>query len=134
MRRLVFCRIRAREDIDMEMQDKIKLALAGLLVAAGVVGFYMIPADQGILRALSFAAGVILAAGAVWLSQPGKSFVTYANESLVEARKVVWPTRKEAMQMTGMVFVFVLVLALFMWLVDSSLSWLFYDVILGRGK
>ncbi|MCP1293230.1 MULTISPECIES: preprotein translocase subunit SecE [Chromobacterium] len=118
----------------MEMQDKIKLALAGLLVAAGIVGFYMIPADQGILRALSFVAGVILAVGAVWLSQPGKSFVTYANESLVEARKVVWPTRKEAMQMTGMVFVFVLVLALFMWLVDSSLSWLFYDVILGRGK
>ncbi|WP_312854396.1 preprotein translocase subunit SecE [Paludibacterium denitrificans] len=42
--------------------------------------------------------------------------------------------RKEALQMTGMVFVFVFVLALFMWGVDSSLSWLFYDVILGRGR
>ena len=70
----------------------------------------------------------------MWLSHPGKDFVAYANDSLVEARKVVWPTRKEAMQMTGMVFIFVLVLALFMWMVDSGLSWLFYDVILGRGR
>ena len=118
----------------MEMQDKLKLALAGLLVVAGVVGFYMIPEDQGVLRALAFIIGVVLAAGAIWLSTPGKEFVAYANDSLVEARKVVWPTRKEAMQMTGMVFVFVLVLALFMWMVDSGLSWLFYDVILGRGR
>ncbi|WP_293813630.1 preprotein translocase subunit SecE [uncultured Aquitalea sp.] len=118
----------------MEMQDKIKLALAGLLVVAGIVGFYMIPEGQGLLRALAFIAGIALAAGVVWVSQPGKSFVAYANESLVEARKVVWPTRKEAMQMTGMVAVFVLVLALFMWMVDSGLAWLFYDVILGRGR
>lgn len=118
----------------MELQDKIKLALAGLIVVAGIVGFYLIPDTQGLLRALAFIVSVALAAGVVWLSVPGKSFVGYAHESVAEARKVVWPTRKEALQMTGMVFVFVFVLALFMWGVDSSLSWLFYDVILGRGR
>ena len=56
-----------------------------------------------------------------------------SHESIAEGRKVVWPSRKEAMQATGMVFVFVAVLALFMWMVDSGLTWLFYDVILGRG-
>ena len=59
--------------------------------------------------------------------------MTYAQDSVGEAKKVVWPTRKEATQLTGVVFLFVLVLALFMWLVDSGLSWLFYDLILGRG-
>ncbi|MBW7564966.1 preprotein translocase subunit SecE [Chromobacterium subtsugae] len=118
----------------MEMQDKIKLALAGLVVAAGVVGFYLIPEGQDLLRALAFIVSILVAAGVVWASAPGKGLVVYANESIVEARKVVWPTRKEATQVTLMVFVFVAVLALFMWLVDSSLSWLFYDVILGRGR
>lgn len=117
----------------MEMQDKIKLSLAGLLVAAGVVGFYMIPDAQGILRVLVMLVALALAAGVVWLSQPGRDFVAYARDSVAEGRKVVWPSRKEAMQMTGIVFLFVAVLALFMWLVDSGLSWLVYDVILGRG-
>jgi preprotein translocase subunit SecE len=117
----------------MEMQDKIKMSLAGLLIAAGVAGYYMIPDAQGFLRVLAMVVALVLAAGVVWLSRPGREFVTYAHESIAEGKKVVWPTRKEAMQATGMVFVFVAVLALFMWMVDSGLSWLFYDVILGRG-
>jgi preprotein translocase subunit SecE len=117
----------------MEMQDKIKLSLAGLLVVAGIVAFYMIPDTQGFLRVLAMVVALALAAGVVWLSQPGRDFVAYARDSVTEGRKVVWPTRKEAMQMTGIVFLFVAVLALFMWMVDSGLSWLVYDVILGRG-
>ncbi|WP_166642195.1 preprotein translocase subunit SecE [Paludibacterium purpuratum] len=115
------------------MQDKIKLSLAGLLVAAGVVGFYVIPDTQSFLRVLAMFVALALAAGVVWVTTPGREFVAYARESVVEGRKVVWPTRKEAMQMTGIVFLFVAVLALFMWLVDSGLTWLVYDVILGRG-
>lgn len=117
----------------MEMQDRLKLVAAILVLVAGVVGFYLLPAGQGVLRALLFVVSIAIAAGVVWLSTPGKQFVLYAQESLIEAKKVVWPTRKEATQMTLMVFVFVLVLSLFMWLVDSSLSWLFYDVLLNRG-
>ena len=64
----------------------------------------------------------------------GKSFIEFARDAWNEAKKVVWPTRKETVQVTAVVFAFVLVLALFMWLVDSSLSWLFYEVLLGRGK
>ncbi|WP_366814510.1 preprotein translocase subunit SecE [Paludibacterium sp.] len=115
------------------MQDKIKLSLAGLLIAAGVVGFYMIPEAQSFLRVLAMFVALVLAAGVVWVTEPGRAFVTYAREAVVEGRKVVWPSRKEAMQMTGIVFLFVAVLALFMWLIDSGLTWLVYDVILGRG-
>ena len=117
----------------MEMQDRLKLVAAILALVAGVVGFYLIPAEQGALRVLLFVVSILVAAGVFWLSSSGKRFVLYAQESVVEAKKVVWPTRKEATQMTLMVFVFVVVLSLFMWSVDASLSWLFYDVLLGRG-
>jgi len=117
----------------MDSQDKIKLGLAILLVVAGVAGFYLLAADQTVLRVVLFIASLLAAAVVLWQSNMGRSFVVYAQESVVEARKVVWPERKEATQLTLLVFVFVFVLALFMWLVDSSLSWLFYDVLLRRG-
>ena len=121
------------KSICMELQDKLKLVLAMALVVAGIAAYYLIPEAQGIARVASVIAGILLAVGVIWLSQPGKDFVGYAQDSVAEAKKVVWPTRKEVTQMTLLVFVFVLVLSLFMWLVDSGLSWLFYDVILHRG-
>jgi preprotein translocase subunit SecE len=48
----------------------------------------------------------------------------FMREVQVEAKKVVWPERKEAIQATLMVVVMVLFIALFLWLVDSGLSWL----------
>ena len=60
-------------------------------------------------------------------TSPGEFF----NQVKAEVRKVVWPTRKEAMQMTGYVFAFVVVMALFLWLTDKSLEWVLYDLILG---
>ncbi|MCK5308467.1 MAG: preprotein translocase subunit SecE [Zetaproteobacteria bacterium] len=53
----------------------------------------------------------------------------FMREVQVEARKVVWPERKEAMQATLMVVVMVLFVSLFLWLVDSGLSWLVQKVI-----
>jgi preprotein translocase subunit SecE len=47
------------------------------------------------------------------------------------SRKVVWPARREAMQMTAYVFAFVFVMALFLWLTDKTLEWVFYDLVLG---
>jgi preprotein translocase subunit SecE len=116
----------------MESVDKIKVTAAVVLVAIGVAGFYLVPANQGALRVLAVIAGLLLAAATVWFSQPGRDFVDYARDSVKEAQKVVWPTRKETWQVTGIVFLFVGVLALFMWAVDSGLAWMFYDVILGR--
>ncbi|KAF0811292.1 Protein translocase subunit SecE [Andreprevotia sp. IGB-42] len=117
----------------MESIDKIKVAAALLLVGFGVAGFYALPADQSVLRSLAVVAGLLLAATVLWFSQPGREFVDYARDSIKEAQKVVWPSRKETWQVTGVVFLFVGVLALFMWAVDSGLAWVFYDLILGRG-
>lgn len=122
-----------RKSVAMESVDKIKVTAAVLLVLAGVVGFYLLPAAPVVLRPLSVVAGLLAAVGVMWFSVTGQQFVDYARDSVKEAQKVVWPSKKETWQLTGIVFVFVGVLSLFMWVVDSGLAWLFYDVVLGRG-
>lgn len=119
----------------MENADKLKVVAALLLVAVGVAGFYLLPGQQGaFVRSLPVVVGVGLGAAVLWFSGPGRQFADYARESIKEAQKVVWPSKKETWQITGVVFVFVLTLSLFMWAVDSGLTWLLYDVLLGRGK
>ncbi len=111
--------------------DKAKLAGAVLLLAAALVAFYAL-AKQGPI--VQWAALLALLAGAVaafFTSESGKSLIAYGRDSSREVRKVVWPTRKEATQMTGYVFAFVFVMALFLWLTDKSLEWVLYDLILG---
>ena len=105
------------------MADKIKLVLAVLLVIAGLAGFYLLKDSALILRIASVLAGLVLAAVVVWTSAPGKQFFAFAQESIVETKKVVWPTRKETVQTTGLVLAFVLVMAIFLWIVDALLVW-----------
>ena len=116
------------------MVDKVKFALALLLLAAGVVGFYLLAEQAMILRVLAVLVGVVLAAAVAAKTELGLQFFVFARESFVEAKKVVWPSRKETMQMTGAVFVFVVVMAVFLYLADKSLEWVLYDLILGWKK
>ena len=111
--------------------DKAKLSAAALLVLAGVTAFYML-APQGIWVRLAALLGLLGAAVITFfLSEPGRQLIAYGQDSVREVRKVVWPTRNEAMQMTGYVFAFVFVMALFLWLTDKTLEWALYDLILG---
>ena len=116
------------------MADKLKFVAALLLVAAGIAGFYILSEQALVLRVLSVLLG--LAAGLVvaWSTEPGQHFVVLARESVVEAKKVVWPTRKETMQTTGIVFAFVLAMAVMLWITDKSLEWVLYDLVLGWRK
>jgi len=111
--------------------DKAKLAVAGVLVVAAVVAFYVLAKQDLWLRV---AALIVLLAAAVatfFTSEMGKELIAYGRDSAREVRKVVWPTRNEALQMTGYVFAFVFVMALFLFLTDKTLEWLLYDLILG---
>jgi preprotein translocase subunit SecE len=113
------------------MADKLKFALALALVAAGVVGFYLLSEQPLVVRVLVVLAGFGAGVAVAWLSEPGRRFVIFAREAVVETKKVVWPTRKETMQTTGIVFAFVVVIAIFLWLTDKSLEWVLYDLVLG---
>ncbi|CAN1512297.1 preprotein translocase subunit SecE [Burkholderiaceae bacterium] len=97
-----------------------------------VLVLYYILIDQSIwLRLAILFGGIALAVGIVAISPEGKRFIVYARESWYEVKKVVWPTRKEATQMTLVVFGFVLIMALFLWFADKLIEWLVFSVLLG---
>ena len=111
--------------------DKAKLAGAALLLVASVVAFYYLGKQDLWLRVLALLALVGAAVALFFTSESGKQLIAFGRDSVRETRKVVWPARKEAMQMTGYVFAFVFIMALFMWFTDKTLEWLLYDLILG---
>ena len=111
--------------------DRAKLAAAGVLLVAGVAAYYLLGKQDLWLRVLAL---LVLLAGAVatfFTSETGKQLIAFGRDSVRETKKVVWPARKEAMQMTGYVFAFVVVMALFLFLTDKTLEWVLYDLVLG---
>ena len=114
--------------------DKVKVALSICAVIAGIVGFYFLSDKPTVMRAAVLIAGLLVAIAIAWTSEPGRSFLGFAKESVRETKKVVWPTRKEAMQITGVVFGFVLIMAIFLWGTDKILEFVLYDLILGWKK
>ena len=104
--------------------DRLKIGLAFACIALGVAGYYYFSEIAMVLRILMVLAGLVAAAGVAWLSAPGKEFFAFAQEAWAEAGRVAWPTRKETMQTTGIVFAFVVVMALFLFAVDTSLAWI----------
>jgi preprotein translocase subunit SecE len=111
--------------------DKAKLAGAALLLVASIVAFYYLGKQDLWVRVVALLALVAAAVGLFFTSESGKQLIAFSRDSVRETKKVVWPTRKEAMQMTGYVFAFVFVMALFMWITDKTLEWVLYDLILG---
>ncbi len=111
--------------------DKAKLAGAAALVVAAVVVFYVLGKQDLWLRVLALLAVLAAGVGLFFVSEPGKQLIGFGRESVRETRKVVWPARKEAMQMTGYVVAFVFIMALFMFVTDKTIEWVLYDLILG---
>ena len=104
------------------MANKLKLMLAGLFIVAGLAGFYLLGDKPLVVRILIVLGGVLAAGVTAWLTPSGRQFAGFSKEAVDEAKKVVWPTRKEAMQTTGIVFVFVVLMALFIFGVDTVLA------------
>ena len=113
--------------------DKFKVALAVVATIAGVVGFFILKGQNkpALMCAGALVAGLAIAVLLLWTSAAGRDFLGFAKESVRETKKVVWPTRKEATQITMVVFGFVLMMAIFLWGTDKILEFLMYDVILG---
>ena len=118
------------------MVNVIKMGLAFLFVVAGITGFYSLQgstvAFAEVLRFVSILLGFALAAAVMWTTEPGKRFFAYAKDSIAEAKRVVWPTWKETYQTTGVVVLFAVVMALFIWAVDSTLLFT-VNKLMGRG-
>ncbi len=111
--------------------DKAKLAIAAALVVAAVGAFYALGKQPQWLQIAALIVLLAAAAATFVTSEAGKQLIGYGRDSIREVKKVVWPTRKEALQMTGYVFAFVILMALVLWVTDMVLEWALYDLILG---
>ncbi|MDP3762432.1 MAG: preprotein translocase subunit SecE [Ramlibacter sp.] len=114
--------------------DKAKLGAAVALVIAALAGFYLLGKQGQVAQWGALLVGLAAAFVVFMTSEPGKEFVAFGRDSWKEVKKVVWPTRKESIQMTAYVIAFCAVMALFLWLTDKTLEWVFYDLILGWKK
>lgn len=114
--------------------DKAKIGVAIALVVASIAAFYLLSRQGQIAQWGALLAGLVAAVGVFFTSETGREFAGFGRDSWKEVKKVVWPTRKEAIQMTAYVFGFVVIMALFLWLTDKTLEWVFYDLILGWKK
>ena len=110
--------------------DKAKLAAAVLLVVGAVAAYYLIKQADWV-RWVALVAMLLAAVAVFFTAETGKQLVAFGRDSWRETQKVVWPTGKEARQMTMYVFAFVVVMALFLWLTDKTLEWVLYDLVLG---
>lgn len=110
--------------------DTLLSISAVVAVVAGVLGFSFLSGQTTLIRVAVLAGGLALGLVLGWLSLPGRQFLAFSRESYDEARRVVWPSRKETVQTTAVVFVFVVVMALFLFFVDKTVEWVLYDLLL----
>jgi preprotein translocase subunit SecE len=111
--------------------ERAKVALAIAAFIAGLAGFYILGDQPMIARVGALIAGIVVAVVIAWFSEPGRRFLGFAQDSYNEVRRVVWPTRKETIQMTATVFAFVVVMAIFLWVADKLIQWVLYGLLLG---
>ncbi len=104
------------------MINNIKLAVAALLLIAGIAGYYLLADQILVLRVLAVIAGFLAAIGVVWTTPIGQQSLSFIGDAVAEAKKVVWPTRQETVQTTLVVFALVVVMAIFLAVVDIGFA------------
>lgn len=111
--------------------DKAKFAAVLLLVVLSIAGFYLLQSQGSVVQWGVLLVGLAAAVAVFLISEQGKQLIGFGKDSWKEVKKVVWPSRKETVQMTLYVFAFVVIMALFLWLTDKTVEWVLYDLILG---
>ena len=118
------------------MIDKIKIGVAALILVAGFIAYYQLPNYMGqdvsiLIRVGVALVGIVVALAIAATSQYGMALIDFSKGSRVELRKMVWPTRPETIQTTGIVLVLVVIIAIFLWLIDAAVFNIIYDLLLG---
>ncbi len=104
--------------------DTVKWGIVFLLLATAVAGNYVYAEESSLIRAIAVVVLVGIAGLIGFQTEKGRNAAIFAKEARTEVRKVVWPTRQEAIQTTGIVLVVTLLMSLLLWGLDSVLFWL----------
>jgi len=115
------------------INSKADIALSAVAVAvalAGIVAFSFLSQESMLLRVGALLGGIVLGLVIAWFTLPGKRFIAFARDAWDETRRVTWPPRKETINVTGVVFGFVAIMAVFLFVVDKTIEWTLYDLLL----
>jgi len=122
----------SQQTIDSSEQKSSWVSLVAVAIVIAALVLYYTLIDQGYwVRLGALLGGIALAVILMAFSADGKRFIAYSKDSWLEVKKVVWPTRQESTRMTLVVFGFVLIMALFLWLIDKLVEWLVFSIFLG---
>ena len=127
---------KAEQAKGMGPADIGKLALASIVLIAGIVGFYYFsdnPNVPSFARVIGVIAAVAAAMAIGAFTAPGRKLRGFIAESQFELRKVVWPSRDETLKTTGIIIVVVIILSLLMGLIDWLLKTVVLDWLLKLG-
>ena len=116
---------------ESSLVSRLLVPLSGTLALLSVVSFQIYAEEGVIFRALLLSSGLLGSLALLFISPAGKNFIVYFRDSIQEAKRVVWPTKKETFQTVVMVFLFVLFSAIFLWLADKFFEWILYSIVLG---
>jgi preprotein translocase subunit SecE len=111
--------------------DNLLVVVAILVALAGVIGFSFWSELPMLARVGILLGGIVVGLGIAWFTNPGKRFIAFAQESFDEAKRVTWPSGKETLQTTWVVFGFVAIMSIVLFLVDRTIEWGLYDLVLG---
>ncbi len=122
----------SNQDVEIvtSKSDVVLVTLAVLSAVAGVVAFALLTEQPISVRLGVLAGGIVLGVLIAWMSPSGKRLLAYGRQSYDELRRVVWPTKKETLNTTGMVIAFVVIMAFFLFICDKLIEWGLYDFLL----
>lgn len=101
--------------------DIAKYALAVLLLAAGLAGYWLVPWPAP-LRALLVVAGLVAGLAVFATTAAGRVALEFFAEARFELRKVVWPTREASIRTTGVIIAVIVVMSLILAVIDFVLG------------
>ena len=101
--------------------ESIKWVLVAIILVGTVIGNNIFGDESVLIRAIAVIVAAVVAGVIALQTSKGRQALEFASESRTEVRKVVWPTRQEAMQTTLIVLVVTAIMALVLWGLDGIL-------------
>ncbi|MBC6414671.1 MAG: preprotein translocase subunit SecE [Chromatiales bacterium] len=116
-------------DVHNSLLDRLKMASVFLSLLVGIFLFYYMSDQILLYRVIAILTMVIIAITLFFLTKSGKNTAVFLQGAQVELQKTVWPTKAETVHTTLLIFVAVLIVALFLWALDLFLAWFMQIII-----
>lgn len=101
--------------------DAVLFVVAAVLIAFGIAGQFLFSAQSLLLRVAGLLVMAAIAIGIISRTAVARNFCAFWQDSIIELRKVVWPTKQETIQSTVAVLAMVFIMGLVLWSIDAVL-------------